>query len=325
MGRAIDIKALAKKALESWEDSTGDRVIAAMEEAGIDFTVICMVDDASYPGLRPESVQKGNRMVGGAAARHPGRIAALCGIDPRRPEAPDMLKQSIEEYGVIGMKYHPDYGFDPAGPESYRVLEILAEHRGILLTHTGPLMPPSRPRFSDPMRLANLGVDFPEITVIAAHMGAVDWRPWANLAVFQPNFYGDLAMWDTLAFGRYDLFCRELRNIIDLVGVSKVLFGTDSPVYPIAEPLKNWVRIFKDLPPGRRKGCDSRSRKWTPYWAATPPSFWAWSENLALRRRDQHSVEPHVPGTRGFLRRRVKHTLFESDGGFGSDRNPERG
>jgi hypothetical protein len=248
MGRTIDLEALAKRALETWEDPTGDGVIAAMEEAGIDFTLICMVDDAGYPGLRPESVQKGNRMVGAAAARHPGRIAALCGIDPRRPEARDMLKQSIEEYGVSGMKYHPDYGFDPTCPESYRVLEILAEHRGILLSHTGPLMPPSRPRFSDPMRLADLAVDFPEITVIAAHMGAVDWRPWANLAVFQPNLYGDLAMWDTLAFRHYDLFCRELRTIIDMVGPSKVLFGSDSPVYPIAEPLRNWVRLFQDLP-----------------------------------------------------------------------------
>jgi predicted TIM-barrel fold metal-dependent hydrolase len=98
------------------------------------------------------------------------------------------------------------------------------------------------------MRLADLAVDFPEITVIAAHMGAVDWRPWANLAVFQPNLYGDLAMWDTLAFGHYDLFCRELRTIIDMVGPSKVLFGSDSPVYPIAEPLRNWVRLFQDLP-----------------------------------------------------------------------------
>jgi predicted TIM-barrel fold metal-dependent hydrolase len=248
MGRRLDMEALKKKGLETWADPAGERLLETMEAAGIDYAVICMVDDASYPGLKAESVQKGNRLLGSVAFRNPDRVGGLCGIDPRRPEAPDMLKQSFEEFGVIGMKYHPDYGFDPAGPESYRLLEVLADRKGILLTHTGPLTPPSRARFSDPMRLADLAVDFPEITVIAAHMGAVDWRPWANLAAFQPNFYGDLAMWDVPAFGHYELFCRELRDIIDLVGPSKVLFGTDGPVYPVAESPGDWVRLIKDLP-----------------------------------------------------------------------------
>jgi hypothetical protein len=38
-----------------------------------------------------------------------------------------MLKQSFEEFGVKGLKYHPDYGFDPSKPESYNLLEIVQE------------------------------------------------------------------------------------------------------------------------------------------------------------------------------------------------------
>ena len=55
-------------------------------------------------------------------------------------------------------------------------------------------------------------------------------------------------MWDTWAFGRYELFCRELRDLIDCAGISKVLFGTDNPLTTIVEPTKNWVQLIKDLP-----------------------------------------------------------------------------
>ena len=79
-------------------------------------------------------------------------------------------------------------------------------------------MPPFRVHFADPMRLADIGVDFPNIKVIAAHMGQVNWRPWASLATHQPNLYGDLAMWDAVAFGHYELFCREFRDLIDYSG-----------------------------------------------------------------------------------------------------------
>jgi predicted TIM-barrel fold metal-dependent hydrolase len=99
------------------------------------------------------------------------------------------------------------------------------------------------------MLLGDLGVDFPEINVIAAHMGSMsNWRPWASLAAHQPNLYGDLAMWDSYAFGHYGLFCRELRDLLDYAGDSKVLFGTDNPIYSIIKPTSDLIRLMKDLP-----------------------------------------------------------------------------
>jgi uncharacterized protein len=254
MGKTITYEAILKKALETWADPTGERLIALMEEAGIDLTVICMVDDARVPHLTPERIQKANRIVADVARRYPNQVMALAGVDPRRPEAPDMLRQCFEEFGVKGLKYHPDYGYDPSGPESYKLLEVLAANRGILLTHSGPLMPPSRTKFSDPGLLADLAVDFPELKVIAAHMGAIDWRSWANLAAFQPNLYGDLAMWDSYAVGHYELFCRELRDILDYAGCHKVLFGTDNPLFNTVEPTRNWIRLLKELPAAAPEG-----------------------------------------------------------------------
>lgn len=247
IGKDISPESIVKEALATWGDPTGERLISLMEESGIDATVICMVDDATLPQLTPDRIQQANRLLGEVARRYPGRVIPLAGIDPRRPQAPDMLRRCFEEFGVKGLKYHPDYGYNPCSPESYRLLEVLAAYKGVLLTHTGPLMPPSRPRYADPRLLADIGVDFPELKVIAAHMGGVEWRAWANLAAHQPNLYGDLAMWDVLAFGNYRLFCRELRDIIDYVGADKVLFGTDNPLFNTVMPTKDWVRLIKQL------------------------------------------------------------------------------
>jgi uncharacterized protein len=248
MGKDIDLETLKKRAMETWADPSGERLISSMEESGVDLTVICIVDNAGVKQATVELIQKANSMTGEISKKYPDRVVALAGVDPRRPQAADMMKQCFEEFGVEGLKYHPDFGYDPSGSDSHRVLEVLAKNKGILLTHTGPLPPPSLCKFADPMLLADIGVDFPEIRVIAAHMGAVNWRQWAALAAHQPNLYGDLAMWDTYAFGRYELFCRELRDILDYAGLSKVLFGTDNPIYSIIQPTSEWIKLIKDLP-----------------------------------------------------------------------------
>ena len=248
MGKEIDHDDLVKKASEKYADPTGEKLLASMDEAGIDFTCICAVDNADNEFLTAELAMAQNEVVGQIAQQNPAKVMALAGIDPRRPTAPDMLKQCFDEYGMKGLKYHGDYGYNPAGPESYKLLEIVQERGGVLLTHTGPLGPPSRPKYTDPMLLSDLAVDFPNLKVIAAHMGQANWRPWAALASFQPNLYGDLAMWDAFAFGRYELFCRELRDLIDYAGASKILFGTDNPIYGIVVPTKEWIQLIRDLP-----------------------------------------------------------------------------
>lgn len=254
IGLKVDMAELTAKATAMWSDPDGEKLIAAMDESGIDFTLVCAIDNASSQTITEELVLLQNQMVGAVAQKYPDRVMALAGVDPRRPKALDLLTQCFEEFGMKGLKYHADYGYDPSGPQSYRLLEFLEKNEGILLSHTGPLTPPSRARFSDPLLLADIGVDFPNVKVIAAHMGYINWRPWASLAVHQPNLYGDLAMWDTFALGAYPLFCRELRDIIDFVGVEKVLFGTDDPVVKVIRPTSDWISLIKNLPRNAPEG-----------------------------------------------------------------------
>ena len=254
MGIEAKKEVFIQKAEELWGDLDGSKMIKIMNESGIDFILICNVDNSGIEGATVEKVQEINKRVGNIAKKFPDRVLALAGVDPRRPEALDMLKECFEEYGMKGLKYHCDHGYNPSGPESYKLLKYLEKNDGVLLTHTGPIPPPSRPKFADPMLLSDIGMDFPNLKVIAAHMGLINWRPWAALAASQPNLYGDLAMWSPYAYGKFELFCRELRDIIDYTGVEKILFGSDGPIYDVVLPVKDFIEIIKSLPKKAPKG-----------------------------------------------------------------------
>jgi predicted TIM-barrel fold metal-dependent hydrolase len=241
MGREMDQETFVRKAMTLKMDPSGENMIASMDEAGIDLCILVVMDMG-------DPAEDMNKIAGEIVKRYPDRVVALAGVDPRDPGGPDKLKKCMEEYGLRGLKYHADSGFDAAGPESYKLLEIVAANNGILVSHTGPLGGVSRSSLADVSHLGDVVVDFPQLTVVAAHMGFTNWRPWASLAQFHENMYGDLAMWDERAFGNYRFFCRELRDLIDCAGVSKVMFGTDDPHFGILRSTREWVELIKDLP-----------------------------------------------------------------------------
>jgi len=153
------------------------------------------------------------------------------------------------------LKYHCDSGYDPTSPESIKILKYLEKKGGILLTHTGPLGPPAQCKYTEPILLSEVSNKLPNLKIIGAHMGSPPrWREWAALAAFYPNLYGDMAMWQAYAFGKYELFCRELRDLIDYAGLEKVMFASDGPVYDIIIPTKNYIQLIKNLPKDAPKG-----------------------------------------------------------------------
>ena len=227
------------------DDIECDKLVKRMDESGIDVTVINVVDNVNF-GFDNERIMRINEYCAKAAAKHSGRIIALAGIDPRRPDAPALFRQCIEGFNMKGLKWHPDDGYYPNSEESYAVLEVVNELGVSLLTHCGPL-PSSRAKYAHPIHLDDIALDFPNTDIIAAHMGDIWWRDWAALAKYKKNIYGDLAMWQLTAESRPNLFRRYLREILDIIGPDQVLFSTDGPVFEPHISNRRWVEIIKAL------------------------------------------------------------------------------
>jgi hypothetical protein len=209
-------------------------------------TALLVMDNYDIPVLTEERIMRLNENCARAAARYPGRLISLAGIDPRRPGAPALFRCCLTEFKMNGLKWHPDNGFYPNGKEAYAVLEVANEFGVPLVTHCG-LLAHSRAKYTHPVHLDDVALDFPNVTVIAAHMGHMWWRDWAAVAQHKANVYGDLSMWQLIAVSKPALFRRYLREILDILGPEQVLFATDGPVYEPVISNKKWIEIIRGL------------------------------------------------------------------------------
>jgi predicted TIM-barrel fold metal-dependent hydrolase len=253
LGVNISQRDIKNRMLMCAPDPNGEKLLERMEQCGIDITCMCIVDNVNQ-GSSDSEILSQNKNCARIAARSNGKIIALAGIDPRRYNAPELYRRCIEEYGMRGLKWHPDDGYYPNSSEAYRVLSVAQKLGTPLLTHTGPL--PQRPyepkkrvfKYTSPLLLDEVAQDFPDLKIIAAHMGRYAWHEWASLAQFRKNLYGDLAMWQVFAVTNYNLFCSNLRQIIDIAGADSVLFGSDGIGFSSLVPNEEFIKILLDLP-----------------------------------------------------------------------------
>jgi predicted TIM-barrel fold metal-dependent hydrolase len=155
------------------DDVNYDKMVKRMDDNGIDVTAIIVVDDL-YNVENDKYILNANEQCARAAARHPGRLLSLAGIDPRRPKAPALFRKCITDFKMNGLKWHPDQGYYPNSKEAYSVLAVANEFGVPLLTHCLPLSR-SRAKFAHPIHLDDIALDFPNVQIIAAHMGGALW------------------------------------------------------------------------------------------------------------------------------------------------------
>ena len=255
-GVEVGLDEIIKRLTSYAPDPRGEKLMERMACAGIDVTVLVVTDNIELGGS-DEGILSENRVCADITRGSKRKIISFAGIDPRRRKAPDLFRRCIEEFGMSGLKWHPDDGYYPNGEAAYAVLTVAEELKVPLITHTGPLPRASvamgaigkrRAKFTDPIYLDDITWDFPELKVIAAHMARFAWQDWAQLAQFRPNLYGDLAMWQVFAVTDYERFCRNLRGILDIAGTDSVLFGSDGPGFTALVPNEDFVQILRDLP-----------------------------------------------------------------------------
>jgi len=232
--------------LDRVDDPDGSKLLARMDEAGIDVTALCVVDSFTWGGNEDQMLAT-SEACAAYVAKHPGRMIALASVDPRRPRAPELFRQCLADFGMKGLKWHPDFGFYPNSPESLAVLKVAVEFGVPLLTHCSPL-PGTWAKHAQPIHLDDVAVALPALEIIAAHMGGYGWwRDWAAIAQYKRTVNGDLAMWQFLSVTHPARFRSYLREITDLVGPNQVLFATDGPGFEGHVSNKDFVDAIKRL------------------------------------------------------------------------------
>ena len=235
--------------METSDDPEGEMLLAEMDEAGIDMSVIFPVDFGVPLGDPEVPIDEVNKKFAEVAKKHPDRFCAFGGIDPRRHGARDLFTRCIEEWDMKGLKLHPCAGFYPNQQEVYALLEKANEWQIPVLIHSGAMMVPLRSKYSQPVYFDDLGADFPDLTVIAAHCGGTLGYPqMISIMGVKLNIMADISAWQVTADKSYAFFCKALRELMDFVEPERILFGSDSPSFRSIMTNKDWVQVLKDLP-----------------------------------------------------------------------------
>jgi predicted TIM-barrel fold metal-dependent hydrolase len=135
--------------------------------------------------------------------------------------------------------------FYPNDRGAYPLYEVISEYGLIALFHTGQTGVGAgtrggggiRLKYSRPLFLDDVAVDFPDMDIILAHP-SFPWQDEAlSIATHKPRVYIDLSGWSPKYFS--PLLVQYAGTLLR----DKVLFGTD---FPVITP-ERWIRDFDDL------------------------------------------------------------------------------
>ncbi|MGI5958735.1 MAG: amidohydrolase family protein [Massiliimalia sp.] len=150
-------------------------------------------------------------------------IVCFGSVHPDAPDALDELER-IRSLGLYGVKLHPDYqNFMVDDPKLFPIYDTIAQLHLPLMLHTG--CDPVSPKLihAPAYRLKKVIEQFPNLTVIAAHMGGLGRYDDTEEHLVGKNLYLDTSTPSAPCSREQAL--RIIRNH----GAHRILFATDCP------------------------------------------------------------------------------------------------
>jgi len=245
-GEYQDPEALVSDMMPFMSDTTGEKLVAVMDAAGVDKTCIFAADFGLSTGEPQVLIEEQNRLIAEAARRFPDRLIPFFAIDPRRPEALDLFRRGVEDWGMRGLKLHTTAGYYPYDPVAYPFYQKCLEYGIPVLFHTGSICAPMKSRFSQPICLDDVAADFPDLPIIMAHVAQEMREEALIVARMKTNIYFDISGWQATFVSRPRAFYGMLRSVLDEVGPWRVFFGSDGPFLDLTCPLDRWVKALTE-------------------------------------------------------------------------------
>ena len=178
-----------------------------------------------------------------AVAAHPQRFFGYFMVDPVQPDAADRVKAAAVNPLLHCMCLIPAmHTFSIADARLVPLLELASDHGLAVFVHCGALSVGIRKllglpsqfdmRFSNPLDLHPVALHFPRIRFIVPHFGAGLFREALMLADLCPNIWLDTSSSNRwMQYEGLDLRT-VFRRAMDVVGPTRLLFGTDSSFFP---------------------------------------------------------------------------------------------
>jgi len=209
--------------------ATADELIASMDEAGIDISVVLNIGWTTH-----ELCVETNDYILESIARYPKRLIGFCTVQPYSLQAALDEIERCTQGGIRGVgEMRPDMQLLDLSDETVMppLIEAMTKHHLILLTHASEPVGHEYPGKGaiTPDILYPLITNFPDLTLVCAHWGG--GLPFYALMPEVKRAMNNV-FFDTAASPF--LYSPQVYNqVIQLVGADKILFGSD---YPLLAP-----------------------------------------------------------------------------------------
>ena len=196
--------------------------IRAMDEGGVRLGLLC-----AWWG--PHGPLISNDEVATAVRAHPDRFVGVASVDLYRPmDAVREMRRCVRQLGFRALRIIPWLWNLPPDDRRYYPLYAECIELGIpfclQVGHTGPLCE-SEPGRPIPY-LDRVALEFPDLRIVAGHIGVPWCTEMISLATKYPNVYIDTSAY------RVRRYPRELVDYLRAHGRKKVLFGSNHPAWP---------------------------------------------------------------------------------------------
>ena len=192
---------------------------------GVDRVIVFGLRASHFGHLVP------NEFVADYANQHPGKVIGFAAVDPTYESVRDTLEYAVNKLKLRGVKLGPIYqNIHPTDKRMMEVYEFCQARKLPIMIHQGTTFLRRAPlKYSLPILLEDVALEFPDLKMIIAHMG----HPWISDTIVlirkQPNFYSDVSALYYRPWQFYNaLILAKEYGVLD-----KLLFGTD---YPFTTP-----------------------------------------------------------------------------------------
>lgn len=172
--------------------------------------------------------------------RYPGKFYAFADIDTRNTpaESVNAIRKAIQEYGLDGIKIHPNNtGVDLDSEYNRPIFAFAQEHRIPVAIHSYPNSESDR---SAVYRIANVLKQYPNLTVIVSHMGAYQWEQ-----ILATQAYVDISAILPDYIRTYGI--EKTNEILRKFGAERLIFATDYPDSRFLQPDEIYGSYFDIL------------------------------------------------------------------------------
>jgi predicted TIM-barrel fold metal-dependent hydrolase len=247
-GRSPDAARAEGTVFRMLSDDTGELTLRLMDKAGIEAKVILVLDWGVELGEAGCSIETVHKETLGICARYSDRLIGFAGIDPRRPNAAQIVEHAFDTLGARGLKLHPTGQWKLTDERTHQIVELAVRRKFPVLVHVGKTLDILNDQNAQPAALIKLARLFPDGKFIAGHSGFERFEEFLNESDLPTNLYFDISAWQPLLRDERATLLARLTKLVSAVP-ERVCFGSDSPffTYNLAATEKSWGTFVTDF------------------------------------------------------------------------------